>query len=473
MWLLATACAAGSDAVDPGERRGTLETLVTTTGPDPDPDGYMLALNEGEPRAVSQADAVTFTGLAEGEHTLELTGVAANCNSTSPNPRSVQVVAGDTVQTAFEVQCASTSSATGAIRVSTSTTGTPRNQPRFDSYTIRFDQGTEELIGFNDSKTFRGFLPGLHEVLLWAHPNCDWNGDNPRNVVVEAGATIHVDFALTCSPLPPLPPPGTLRGRILFSSNRATLPFPTGGPSDNYDVYVMNADGTGATRLTHDEPYDGTAAWSPDGTKVAFVSGRDGNSDIYVMNADGSGQTRLTTHPEEADAPSWSPDGTRIAFRGIQDNKFDIYLINTDKSGLTNLTNSQPVEEHPVWSPDGTKIYFFSEGDPSAGRAQGTYMINPDGSGEVLVATNVGGYLWSPDGTQIAFGANDAIYVMNADGSEQREVWKGFSVSMLWSPEGNALALSTGPDKFLIMLDGSGLFLLPWGDDVNMSSWHE
>ena len=83
--------------------------------------------------------------------------------------------------------------------------------------------------------------------------------------------------------------------RIAFSSSR----------DGNAEIYVMNANGSGQTRLTTHPASDITPAWSPHETKIAFASDRDGNFEIYVMNADGSGQTRLTTHPATDVSPDW------------------------------------------------------------------------------------------------------------------------------------------------------------------------
>ena len=77
----------------------------------------------------------------------------------------------------------------------------------------------------------------------------------------------------------------------------------------------MNADGSGQTRLTNNPATDGDPAWSPDGTKIAFVSDRDGNLEIYVMNADGSGQTRLTNNPRPTTAARLVADGTEDRLR--------------------------------------------------------------------------------------------------------------------------------------------------------------
>ena len=76
---------------------------------------------------------------------------------------------------------------------------------------------------------------------------------------------------------------------------------------------------------------DGSPSWSSDGGRIAFDSLRDGNGEIYVMNADGSGQTRLTDDPGFDGSPSWSPDGSRIAFQSFRDGDAnpEIYVMNT------------------------------------------------------------------------------------------------------------------------------------------------
>lgn len=206
-------------------------------------------------------------------------------------------------------------------------------------------------------------------------------------------------------------PDGT---RIAFESNR-------GG---NYDIYVINADGSGLTRLTTNSGDDSHAAWSPDGLRIAFTSDRDGNSEIYAMNASGSNQTRLTANAAIDGFSAWSPDGSRIAFQTDRDGNNEIYTMKADGTDLRNLTNNAASDEYPgSWSPDGSQIVFMSNrsGDFEI------YTVNANGSGltRLTNATSQEIYpSWSPDGSKIAFSsngmmgvANHEIFTVNANGS--------------------------------------------------------
>ena len=160
-------------------------------------------------------------------------------------------------------------------------------------------------------------------------------------------------------------------GRIAFGGD---------GGSDS-EIYVMNPDGSGVTRLTNNNEYDRHPALSPDGKRIAFFGERDGKDEIWVMNAaDGSGQIRLTADGYD---PSWSPDGKKIAFVRNSDGDGEIYVMNAaDGSEQTKLTNNTEFDFDPAWSSDSKKIAFSSVRDNN----NEIYVMNAaDGSNKTRI----------------------------------------------------------------------------------------
>ena len=156
-------------------------------------------------------------------------------------------------------------------------------------------------------------------------------------------------------------------------------------------IYVVNVDSYSTVPLL--VPLLGTGSgwntrpsWSPDGSKIAFESWDGGlsHSDIYVMNADGSGAVNLTNNPGFNTEPAWSRDRMLAFVRNG-----DIWVMNADGSGATNLTANLEFESNPAWSPDGTKILFVSSAqnwclypDPTCYHLNSNlYVMNRDGSG--------------------------------------------------------------------------------------------
>src|SRR5215208_185747 len=135
--------------------------------------------------------------------------------------------------------------------------------------------------------------------------------------------------------------------KIIFSSNREGI--------NNSEIYVMNTDGTNQKRLTNSLGSDAHPSFSPDGTKITFISDCEGGLEIFVMNSDGTNAVRLTDPPFSKFNPSFSPDGTRIMFSAIDGHDSEIWLMNTDVTNLMNLTDNDADDRTAAFSPNGTK----------------------------------------------------------------------------------------------------------------------
>ena len=117
--------------------------------------------------------------------------------------------------------------------------------------------------------------------------------------------------------------------------------------------------------------------------KIAFVSVRAANQEIYVMNADGSGQTRLTFSPGSDRTPSWSPDGTKIAFTSFRDGRYQLYVMNADGTDQHRVTNDLDWDAFPSWTADGRQLVFQKATFDASGNVNSIeiWAVNADGSG--------------------------------------------------------------------------------------------
>lgn len=256
-------------------------------------------------------------------------------------------------------------------------------------------------------------------------------------------------------------------GKIVFQSHR----------DGNYDLYIMNPDGSDQQNLTNIPASDTSPSSnvgpvpSPDGRRIAFESNRDGNMEIYVLDFGSGIQVNLTKNSADDHSPTWSPDGKYIAFASDRDATLldanrdlwtnNIYVMDANGSNIRRLTNGNVTNGYGglAWSPDGKKMAlsllhlspyggFFSYGI--------NLMTLSDSSLTRLTfdqSTDQGGPKWSPDGKQIVYLVSGSmltnIYVMNADGTDQVALSTAPSIldtDPSWSPDGKHIVFSSKRD---------------------------
>jgi tricorn protease-like protein len=246
-----------------------------------------------------------------------------------------------------------------------------------------------------------------------------------------------------------------------YRGHRGVIVFERGS-----DLYTLRpSDGKVLRRLTKSEGLNTSPTWSPSGKRIAFASDRNTQeNDVYVMNADGSGQTDIASLGRvDSHSPSWSPAGARIVFvRDLNDAAGeDLYVMNADGSGVHRIVTAPGFDNSPAWSPDGELIAYV----------HGTLLrtVRPDGSEMRTLAKNAGQPSWSASGRRIVYACGSHICSIGRAGAKRRQLTHGAALDSApaCSPDGRLvvflsdrafLARSVPPaDLYVMHVDGTHL----------------
>ncbi len=284
----------------------------------------------------------------------------------------------------------------------------------------------------------------------------------PEETEEPAAEAIEAETAVpTAPPTATLPPTDTavpLQNKIIFQSDR----------DGDFDIYIMNADGSNQINLTNNSAEDNYPVVSLDGSRVLFESNRDGNWEVYVMNSDGSDQRRLTNTPTSDDRlPTWSPDGQQVAFISDEDGDYEIFIMNADGTNRRQLTFNQMREGHMSWSVNDQLVY---NAGPTGSSSWEIYTMDADGQNQRQLTDNsISDWApeWSPDGRFILYlsliGTDPAIFIMNADGSNSQLLYNSpnYDWGADWTADGSHIIFTQDQANtgviYMMNADGSNV----------------
>jgi probable HAF family extracellular repeat protein len=227
--LTGLSCGGGDVTTPP--TTGSLTITTSTSGPEPDADGYAVTMDDGTETAIAASGTLQRDDVEPGNHTVQLTGMAANCTVAGENPRSVSVPAGETVTVTFELTCSAT---TGSLQITSATSGP---SPDADGYTMTVDGADRGALVASGAVTLNGLPPGTHSVgLSGVAGNCQVQGDNPRTITVVVGEIATAAFEIVCAAPPPV------AGSLKITTS-------TSGPDQDPDGYTFAIDAGAAQSI--------------------------------------------------------------------------------------------------------------------------------------------------------------------------------------------------------------------------------
>ncbi|OLD89516.1 MAG: hypothetical protein DMD38_05110 [Gemmatimonadetes bacterium] len=502
--LLAIACdePIGLQVAGPGSLRIT----VSTTGLEPDSDGYFVIVDGLNVATISASAQWTDPSVQVGEHSVLLGGTAANCTVTSLNPVAIKVRAQTLTTVTFAVQCVSTH---GSLHITTATSGVDLDP---NGYYVCLDPtagsyGTSctyrQPIAVNGAVTVTVGAGDHHVLLEDIAGNCAVSGDNPRVVTTSVGNTIEVALSLTCTTLPRLhvttattgapvapngysvcvdpaydyyddlycysgaPQPIGLSGALTFGVSVGNHTVLLNGVPDNCVIGGTNprpasATGTDTTQV----PFNITCA--PPGSVHVSIS-------TVGVDIDPDGYTVCIDQPA-GDTCHWSRNfavNEAFTFAGVSAGAHTVVLNGAAGNCAISGGNSRAVTVPSAGSVDVTfsltcalveRIAFSQNGQID--------VVHADGSALAIVTAGHAP-AWAPDGTRLAYecsAGNVDICVVNPDGSGKVQLTTespAAAAHPAWSPDGLKIAFAStrsgAPELYVMHADGSSVVRLTNG----------
>lgn len=268
-----------------------------------------------------------------------------------------------------------------------------------------------------------------------------------------SAATGHATSAAQTGTTPATPAPPTGQS----APDSASTPSPDAGPLPqllaattrfgSFDLVLLDAAGAEQALPPLDPLGMFEPAWSPDGSRIAFVSYRSGTSQIWSMRPDGTGLVNLTRTTSYERNPAWSPDGNWIAFTSNRTGNWDIWVMRPDGTQLQNLTNHPAYDADPAWSPDGRTLLFAS----NRSGAFRVWQMQADGSQpRDVLGRDLAGYVypaWAPHGKQFLFANRTGqgsihLFVASENGTSIEQLTEQGHICSwaAWSPDGRYIA---------------------------------
>jgi len=239
-------------------------------------------------------------------------------------------------------------------------------------------------------------------------------------------------------------------------------------------LFVMIPGELSLTRITSGDWNDITPAVSPDGSRIAFASNRDGFWDLYLLDLQTGGTQQLTNTPQYDSSPTWSPDHAWLAYETYQDNSLQVAIqsMTNLKQPPVLLTDDSYSNHSPAWAPNGRQIVFISDrgGDSDVWLAD----LNRTDAGRFQDISNTpqaaeSHPVWSADGSHLAWATNaettgySGIYVWDPKQPDRPAQWIGDGDWPAWNSRGDQLiSLVSGPNQeYLTSYSLNGQLLLP------------